>query len=177
MRVLIGCLLFAVLVAACQPAPAIDLGGDAMTFKLDSPAFADGATIPVAFACDGQNKSPELRWSEAPADARSFALIMDDPDAPGGTFTHWLLVNIPAGASQLAEGDTTTGVSGQNGFGQTGYGGPCPPRGSTHRYFFKLYALDVAAIDLKAGATRSEVEAALTGHVIGQAHLLGRYGR
>ena len=177
MRVLIGCLLVAGLVAACQPAPAIDLGGDAMTFKLDSPAFADGATIPVDFSCDGQNKSPELRWSEAPADARSFALIVDDPDAPGGTFTHWLLVNIPATASALAEGDTTTGISGQNGFGKPGYGGPCPPRGSTHRYFFKLYALDVAAINLKAGATRGEVETALKGHVIGQAQLLGRYGR
>ena len=149
-----------------------------MTFKLDSPAFAEGATIPVDFSCDGQNKSPQLRWSGAPANTRSFALIVDDPDAPGGTFTHWVLFDIPASASQLAESDTATGVSGASGFGTAGYGGPCPPKGrGAHRYFFKLYALDVESLNLKAGASRSNVEAAIKGHVIGQAQLMGRFER
>ena len=178
MRVLIVSLLLALSGAACQPPAAIDLGGSAMTFKLSSPAFADGATIPVDFSCEGQDKSPELRWSESPANTRSFALIMDDPDAPGGTFTHWVLFDIPPSISQLAEDDQSTGISGQNGFGRNGYGGPCPPKGrGAHRYFFKLYALDIASLQLKAGAARSEVEAAVKGHVIGQAQWLGRFER
>ncbi|MBP7688538.1 MAG: YbhB/YbcL family Raf kinase inhibitor-like protein [Thermoflexales bacterium] len=174
---IMGLVLLAVLGAACQPAPAIDLGGDVPTFKFGSPAFAEGATIPVDFTCGGQDKPPELRWSEAPANTRSFALIMDDPDAPGGTFTHWVLFNIPATVSGLTEGDTTTGLSGANGFGKAGYGGPCPPPGNAHRYFFKLYALDVEAVNLTAGAARTAVEAALKSHIIGQAQLMGRYGR
>lgn len=166
------------LMAACQSAPAIDLGGDAMTFKLETPAFADGADIPIDFSCEGRDVSPELRWSDAPSAARSFALIVDDPDAPGGTFTHWLLFDIPAAANRLAEGDTATGVSGRNGFGRNGYGGPCPPRGrGAHRYFFKLYALDVDTLKLKAGASRAEIEGAIKGHVIGQAQLMGRFER
>jgi hypothetical protein len=178
MRVLIIGLLFALLSAACQPAPAIDPGGNATTFKLDSPAFAEGATIPVDFSCDGQDKSPELRWSDAPAKTRSFALIMDDPDAPGGTFTHWVLFDIPPSISQLAEDDQAIGVNGQNGFGRNGYGGPCPPQGrGAHRYFFKLYALDVDSLKIKTGASRSEVEAAVKGHVIGQAQLMGLFER
>jgi Raf kinase inhibitor-like YbhB/YbcL family protein len=177
MRVLIVCLLLALSGAACQPPAAIDLGGSAMTFKLNSPAFADGATMPVDFSCEGQDKSPELRWSEAPANTRSFALIMDDPDAPGGTFTHWVLFDIPPSISQLAEDDQSTGINGQNGFGATGYRGPCPPPGGAHRYFFKLYALDIDSLQLKAGAARAEVEAAVKGHVIGQAQWLGRFER
>jgi len=149
-----------------------------MTFKLETPAFADGANIPIDFSCEGRDASPELRWSDAPPTARSFALIVDDPDAPGGTFTHWLLFDIPAAAGRLAEGDTATGVSGRNGFGRNGYGGPCPPRGrGAHRYFFKLYALDVDTLNLKAGASRAEIEAAIKGHVIGQAQLMGRFER
>ena len=178
MRFLIFSLLFALLGAACQPASVVDLGGNAVAFKLDSPAFAEGATIPVDFSCDGQDKSLQLRWSDAPAEARSFALIMDDPDAPGGTFTHWVLFNVPASATQLAESDTATGVSGTNGFGKIGYGGPCPPKGrGAHRYFFKLYALDVESLNLKAGVSRSDAEAAIKGHVIGQAQLMGRFER
>jgi Raf kinase inhibitor-like YbhB/YbcL family protein len=149
-----------------------------MTFKLDSPAFTEGANIPVDFSCEGQDKSPELRWSDAPANTRSLALIVDDPDAPSGTFTHWVLFDIPAATSQLAEADQVTGVSGQNGFGRNGYGGPCPPPGrGAHRYFFKLYALDVDSLRLKAGAARAEVEAAIKGHVIGQAQWMGRFER
>lgn len=177
MRGLIICLLFTGLVAACQPSSAVDLGGDAMTFKLDSPAFSDGATIPVDFSCEGQDKSPELRWSESPANTRSFALIMDDPDAPGGTFTHWVLFDLPAAARQLSAGDNAIGVAGQNGFGSSGYRGPCPPPGGAHRYFFKLYALDVATLNLPAGAARSDVEQALRDHIVGRAQLMGRFGR
>lgn len=149
-----------------------------MTFKLDSPAFAEGANIPANFSCEGQDKSPELRWSDAPANTRSLALIMDDPDAPGGTFTHWVLFDIPATTSRLAEADKITGISGQTSFGRNGYGGPCPPRGrGAHRYFFNLYALDVDSLKLKAGAARAEVEAAIKGHVISQAQWMGRYER
>jgi hypothetical protein len=149
-----------------------------MTFKLDSPAFAEGANIPTAFSCEGQDQSPELRWRDAPASARSFALIMDDPDAPSGTFTHWTLFDIPAATSKLAEADKAVGVSGQTSFGRNGYGGPCPPRGrGAHRYFFNLYALDIDSLRLKVGASRPEVEAAIKGHVIGQAQLMGRYER
>jgi Raf kinase inhibitor-like YbhB/YbcL family protein len=149
-----------------------------MTFKLDSPAFAEGANIPAVFSCEGQDKSPELRWSDAPENTRSFALIMDDPDAPGGTFTHWVLFDIPAATSKLAEADKVVGVGGQTSSGRTGYGGPCPPKGrGAHRYFFKLYALDVDSLKLKAGASRAEVEAALEGHVIGQAQWMGRFER
>lgn len=149
-----------------------------MIFKLDSPAFAEGANIPTDFSCEGQDTSPELRWSEAPVNTRSFALIMDDPDAPGGPFTHWVLFDIPASTSKLAEADQAVGVSGQNSFGRTGYGGPCPPRGrGAHRYFFKLYALDEDSLKLKTGAARAEVEAAIKGHVTGQAQLMGRYER
>jgi Raf kinase inhibitor-like YbhB/YbcL family protein len=149
-----------------------------MAFKLDSPAFAEGANIPKDFSCEGQDKSPELRWSDAPANTRSLTLIMDDPDAPSGTFTHWILFDIPDTTSTLAEADKVVGVGGQTSFGRTGYGGPCPPRGrGAHRYFFKLYALDVDSLRLKAGTSRAEVEAALEGHVIGQAQLMGRFER
>jgi Raf kinase inhibitor-like YbhB/YbcL family protein len=175
--IILGCML-ALINVACQPAPITDLGGTAMTFKLDSPAFAEGANIPTDFSCEGQDKSPELRWSDAPANTHSFALIVDDPDAPGGTFTHWVLFDIPAATSHLAEADQGVGVGGQTSFGRSGYGGPCPPRGrGAHRYFFKLYALDVNSLRLKAGVSRSEVEAAIKGHVIGQAQLMGRFGR
>jgi Raf kinase inhibitor-like YbhB/YbcL family protein len=164
--------------AACQPVSELDLGGTVMTFKLISPAFAEGANIPTDFSCEGQDTSPELRWSDAPANTRSLALIMDDPDAPGGTFTHWVLFDIPAVTTQLAAADQSVGVGGQASFGRSGYGGPCPPKGrGAHRYFFKLYALDVASLRLKAGASRSEVEAAIKGHVIGQAQLMGRFER
>jgi len=160
------------LLAACQ-APAIDTSG-AVKFKLSSPAFAEGGSIPQKYTCQGDNVSPELNWSEAPAGAKSFALIMDDPDAPGGTFTHWVLFDLPAETRQLAEGACPIGVGGGNSLSQTGYMGPCPPSGS-HRYYFRLYALDVPTLNLKAGAARSEVEAALKNHIIGTAETMGRY--
>jgi len=160
------------LLAACQ-APAIEPSG-AVQFNLSSPAFADGGSIPQKHTCQGHDVSPELNWSEAPAGVKSLALIMDDPDAPGGTFTHWVLFDIPPETRQLAEGAGPIGVDGGNSLSQTGYMGPCPPSG-IHRYYFRLYALDVPALNLKAGAARGEVEAAMKNHVVGTADTLGRY--
>ena len=149
-----------------------------MTFTLSSRAFAAGDVIPKTFTCEGQDVSPELRWSDAPANTRSFALIVDDPDAPAGVFTHWVLFDIPADSKELAEGTTSTGMAGKNDFGRAGYAGPCPPRGrGPHRYAFTLYALDLPSLKLKAGVTRRAVEAALHGHVLAQAQYMGRYER
>ncbi len=191
MRLTVIALLAAVgLLAACQ-APTLDTSG-AAPFKLSSPAFTEGGSIPQKYTCQGDDVSPELNWSEAPAGAKSFALIVDDPDAPGGTFTHWVLFDLPAGMKQLVEGAGPNnaggpngtggpnntggpiGVSGSNSSSQAGYMGPCPPSGS-HRYYFRLYALDVPSLNLKAGAARSEVEAAMKNHIVGAAETMGRY--
>ena len=165
-------IILLLILTACQ-SPAIDTS-QAAKFRLSSPAFEDSGLISQRFTCQGDNVSPELNWDEVPANTKSFALIMDDPDAPGGTFTHWVLFDIPADQKQLAEGSGSIGISGNNGLSQTGYMGPCPPNG-IHRYYFRLYALDVSALNLKAGAARSEVEAALKNHVIGVADIMARY--
>ncbi|MBI5565464.1 MAG: YbhB/YbcL family Raf kinase inhibitor-like protein [Chloroflexi bacterium] len=172
---LVFCLSLALLLLACSPA--VELGSSAPTFQVASPAFADGATVPDLYTCHGDDVSPELNWQMPPATTQSFALIMDDPDAPGGTFTHWVLFNLPAETRQLPAGTNTIGVGGQNGFGSSGYRGPCPPPGGAHRYFFKLYALDVATLNLPAGASRSDIEQALRDHIVGRAQLMGRFGR
>ncbi len=149
-----------------------------MTFTLTVSAFADGGLIPARFTCEGADISPELHWSESPAGTRSFALIMDDPDAPVGTFTHWVLFDIPAERSSLGEGESKVGLAGKNDFGRVGYGGPCPPLGhGPHRYFFTLYGLAIASLKLKAGANRRQLEAALRGHILAQAQYMGRYER
>ena len=149
-----------------------------MTFTLTVSAFAEAGLIPAKFTCDGANVSPELCWKDVPANTRSFALIMDDPDAPVGTFTHWVLFDIPADRESLAEGEKTIGVAGKNDFGRVGYGGPCPPRGhGSHRYLFTLYASDAASLNMKAGAARRDVESALRGHSLAQAYYMGRYER
>lgn len=148
--------------------------------ELTSPSFRDGR-IPKDFTCDGSGKSPRLTWSEAPPATKSLALIATDPDAPMGTFVHWVLYNLPAGARELAEALPTKGQladgsrQGQNDFGNTGYGGPCPPHG-THRYVFDLYALDTM-LNLPDGATRKQVEKAMQGHILARAELIARYGR
>jgi Raf kinase inhibitor-like YbhB/YbcL family protein len=144
----------------------------ASTLKLSSSAFAEGQSIPRDFTCDGANCSPPLAWSGAPAGSVSFALVMDDPDAPSGTWDHWLLWNLTGSA--LAEG-ATDGTSGANSWGKTGYGGPCPPSG-THRYVFRLLALD-ARLDLPAGTRKGALLAACKGHVLAEARLVGRYAR
>ncbi len=152
------------------------------TMQLTSNAFSAGGEFPKRNTCDGEDRSPELSWSDVPQGTKSLALIVDDPDAPGGTFTHWIAWDIPASAKQLGEGQPKTeslaggGRQGRNDFGKTGYGGPCPPPGKPHRYFFRLYALD-GVLDLKAGARRSELERAMRGHVRAQGELMGRYGR
>jgi Raf kinase inhibitor-like YbhB/YbcL family protein len=147
-----------------------------MTFTLTSPSFVEGEAIPVKHTCDGANQSPALRWEGAP-DARSFALIVDDPDAPGGTFTHWVLFDIPGALRELPEGSASIGVAGANDFSQAGYGGPCPPPGVAHRYFFTLSALDILTLNLSPKAARRDVEAAMRSHIVGQARLIGRYRR
>jgi len=151
-----------------------------MAFKLISGAFTDGAAIPRLHTCEGADLSPPLEWSGVPASALSFALIMDDPDAPGGTWNHWLLYDIPAEWHTLPQGFQLSkpSVSGANDFGKIGYGGPCPPKGrGAHRYFFRLYALDAHTLGLAPGVKRGELDRALKGHVLGEARYMGKFER
>lgn len=156
--------------------------GGPVPFSLQSSAFKEGADIPRQYTCEGADISPGLSWSGAPSKTQSFALIADDPDAPVGTWVHWVAWDIPATARQLPENVAKTaalpggGNQGTNDFRKTGYGGPCPPPGKPHRYFFKLYALD-AKLDLKPGAAKKDVEQAMKGHVLAEAQLMGRYQR
>jgi hypothetical protein len=153
-----------------------------MSFTLVSPAFPNGGPIAARYTCDGDDISPALAWSEVPAAAQSLALIADDPDAPAGTWTHWILWNIPARATFLAENAPKVEVldngarQGVNDSRRIGYGGPCPPPGKPHRYFFRLYALDVR-LDLKPGATRGELERAMAPHILAQTQWMGTYKR
>ena len=145
-------------------------------FTLRSDAFEHGQPIPPPYSCDGQDRSPPLSWSAPPEETRSLALVVDDPDAPSGTFTHWLAWGIDASAGGLAEGERPP-REGLNDFGSTGYGGPCPPPGhGVHHYSFRLAALD-SELDLAAGAGKQELEQALAGHVLVVAELIGTYER
>jgi Raf kinase inhibitor-like YbhB/YbcL family protein len=143
--------------------------------KITSSAFQQGGNIPSKFSCDGANTNPPLQISDAPREVKSLVLIVDDPDAPSGLFTHWAIWNISPQTSTIAEGSTPKGVQATNDFGRSGYGGPCPPSG-THRYYFKIFALD-RELDLPFGAKRSQLDAAMKGHVIAQGELMGRYSR
>jgi Raf kinase inhibitor-like YbhB/YbcL family protein len=143
--------------------------------KIISSAFQEGGNIPSKFTCDGGDTSPPLQIAEVPSGAKSLALVVDDPDAPSGLFTHWMVWNISPQNNTIAEGSTPKGVHGRNDFGKSGYGGPCPPSG-THRYYFKIFALD-RELELPAGAKRSQLDAAMKGHVIGQGELMARYSR
>jgi Raf kinase inhibitor-like YbhB/YbcL family protein len=147
-----------------------------MAITVTSSAFSEGGKIPRLYTCDDQNVSPPLAWTGVPSDTASLALIVDDPDAPAGTWVHWVLFNLPGDLVGLDQGKNGGGTEGQNDFKKTGYGGPCPPRGSNHRYFFNLYALDTR-LDLKAGATKAQLETAMQGHILAQGQLMGRYGR
>ena len=153
-----------------------------MTLSLSSTAFKEGSKIPVKYTCDGQDISPPLVWGEPSQKTQAFALILDDPDAPGGVFTHWVLFNIPVNVRQLGEGMPAQerldngALQGKNDFGSIGYGGPCPPRGPAHRYRFTLYALD-KALYTKPGASKKQVLDAMKGHILAQGELAGTYQR
>ena len=151
------------------------LAAGGATMKITSSAFHEGANIPSKFTCDGSDTSPPLQITGVPAEAKSLVLIADDPDAPSGLFTHWLIWNIPPQTNSIAEGNAPKGVQGTNDFGKSGFRGPCPPPG-THRYSFKIFALD-RELDLRSGAKRSQVDAAMKGHVIAQGELIGRYAK
>ncbi len=148
-----------------------------MTFALTSSAFAPGESIPRQYTCDGQDLSPPLQWADPPAGTQSFALIVDDPDAPIGTWVHWVLFNLPPETRDLPEQTGPVGHSqdGNNSWKRSGYGGPCPP-GGTHRYYFKLYALDTM-LDLAAGADKKQLLQAMEGRILAQAEVMGVYSR
>lgn len=157
-------------------------GGAAMTLVLKSSAFAPGSEIPKKHTCDAEDVSPALEWNAPPQRTVSFALVMDDPDAPNGTWVHWVMWNLPAGAHELPEGvkkrdpleDGTR--QGRNSFGKVGYNGPCPPHGKPHRYFFRLYALD-EKLDLTPGSSNVVLQQAMQGHIIVEADYMGTYKR
>jgi Raf kinase inhibitor-like YbhB/YbcL family protein len=151
--------------------PGVTIGSLTVT----STAFAVNGPIPIDFTCDGADRSPPITWSAAPPGTKSIAVLVDDPDAPGGTFVHWVAFNLPATLVSLPESTDAAsvgGVSGTNGFGRAGYAGPCPPRREAHRYSFRVLALD-APIDARAGASRGAVDAAMNGHVLAEGVLVG----
>ncbi|HXZ28135.1 MAG TPA: YbhB/YbcL family Raf kinase inhibitor-like protein [Terriglobales bacterium] len=153
-----------------------------MMMKIESKSFPAGGDIPSRFTCDGENLSPALSWSAPPQETQSLALIVDDPDAPVGTFVHWVFYDLPSNVQQLPEGvpasaePASGGQQGKNDFGSLGYGGPCPPRGKPHRYFFRLFALD-SKLGLRSGASRSDVDRAMRGHIVAQGEVMGHYQR
>lgn len=183
-------IVIALMVVACGPspqatptaAPTPTREEESVAFALSSKAFRPDGAIPSRHSCDGEDVSPALSWSEAPEGTQAFALIMDDPDAPAGVFTHWVLFNLPADACELPEGVAKTerlesgALQGRNDFGAIGYGGPCPPPGMPHRYRFVLYALD-SPLDLGPEATKGQVLDRMQGHILGEARLVGAYQR
>lgn len=174
---LICSVVFFTIIFATLPFSEVEGG----TMELTSSAFSEGAMIPDRYTCDGADVSPPLKWGAFPADTKSLALICDDPDAPVGTWVHWVYYDIPADTRGLPENvapherPAEGGTQGKNDFRKTGYGGPCPP-GGTHRYYFKLYALDIT-LNLSPGATKKQVLKAMENHIIGQAQLMGKYRR
>jgi Raf kinase inhibitor-like YbhB/YbcL family protein len=176
-RILLG-LICLVIFSACksdQAVPASEREVD-MSIQITSNTFKEGDTIPRIYTCDDQNVSPPLSWTGLPQGSISLVLIMDDPDAPSGTFDHWILFNLSPSLIGLNQDNRNVGTEGRNGFGRVGYGGPCPPRGSNHRYYLRLYALDTELV-LKAGASRAQVENAMQSHILAQGQLMARYGR
>lgn len=152
-----------------------------MTLILRSPAFGQGENIPARYTCQGSDISPPLTWTESTEGTQSYALVMDDPDAPGGVFTHWLIHDIPASMNELPEGvptdpRTSNGVQGRNDFGRTGYGGPCPPPGKPHRYRFNLYALD-EKLNVEPGVSKTQLLANTEDHVLERSELVGLFQR
>jgi len=156
-------------------AASASLAAGGAKMKITSSAFQESGNIPSKFTCDGSDTSPPLQITGVPSEAKSLVLIADDPDAPGGLFTHWLVWNIPPQTSSILEGSAPKGIHGTNDFGKPDYGGPCPPSG-THRYYFKVFALD-RELNLASSAKRRQLDAAMQGHVIAQGELMGRYSR
>ncbi len=177
-----GLIGFGLFFVACSNQSHADRSETPMsTMNLESSAFSDNGLIPSKYTCDRENISPPLSWDNPPSGTKSFALIVDDPDAPMRTFVHWVLYNLPPETRQLPEAMLTQsqgspiGIQGKNDFGKLGYGGPCPPSG-THRYFFKLYALDQELV-LQSGATKAQLLKAMEGHILATTELIGRYSR
>ena len=173
--------VFSVLAVILSPLLTAAVRGKAVSaFQLKSSAFSNDGAIPPKFSCDGPDVSPELSWNDPQAGTKVFALIMDDPDAPGGTWVHWVLYDLPPSVRELPEGvpktkDLQIGArQGVNDFRRVGYGGPCPPHGAAHRYSFRLYALD-RPTQLPAGASKGDLERAMKGHILGQSELVGRF--
>jgi hypothetical protein len=161
------------LLFVCEPSRSLQ--GE--TMKIESSSFMQGQPIPQKYTCDGGDVSPQLRWSNAPEGTKTFAVIADDPDAPAGTWVHWVIYNIPGDKHELPEGvektaATPVGEQGVNDFRKVGYSGPCPPPGKAYRYFFKLYGLDTQ-LRLKSGTTKKDLEAAMQGHILANAELMG----
>jgi len=178
--IVVATLLF----CSCKKSKQADIeteGGKKMDIKITSPAFEHESLIPPKYTCDGADMSPPLQWQAVPEGTKSIALICDDPDAPAGIWVHWVIFGLPADTKELAENippDKTLpngAKQGTSDFGKIGYGGPCPPSG-THRYFFKVYALD-AQIDLPAGARKSQLLDAMKGHILAEGQLMGKYKR
>ena len=180
-KIICALLLIFFFVCSCDEKSVEGEGGAKMEMKVTSPAFASEGMIPSKYTCDGDDVSPALTWEGIPEGTKSIALINDDPDAPRGTWVHWVLFNIPANVSELAEDvppdkKLANGAKhGMNDFRKYGYGGPCPPSG-THRYYFKVYALD-AELALEPGITKAELEKAMKGHILAQGQLMGKYKR
>ena len=159
-------------------------GGEIMSFRIESPDFKEGESIPQRFGCDGQDISPGLVWADPPEGTRSFVLTVEDPDAPMGVFVHWVIYDLPSSARGLEQGIKGSDArlkgakQGKTSFGQSHYGGPCPPRGhGTHRYIFTLRALDIPALDVAPGSKKGIVEKAMKGHVLAEARTTGTYQR
>jgi Raf kinase inhibitor-like YbhB/YbcL family protein len=176
--VLFSCLLASVLLwQRSEPAH----GQVRTSFWVRSASFSDGGAIPSDHTCDGADLSPQLQWQSAPAGTKSFAIVVDDPDAPAD-FTHWLVYNISPGVRDLPQNASTHAAAhqgaaeGTNDFGRSGYGGPCPPRGNPHHYVFRVYALDLL-LDLPPGVTRKQLDAAMSGHILAQGQIVGTYQR
>lgn len=173
--------LITIFISSCKSQVETKQGGETMEIKLTTTAFQEGEQIPKKYTCDGENISPPLEWSGIPQETQSIALICDDPDAPMGTWVHWVVFNIPASLNKLSEKIPDNKVlehgtsQGSNDFRKIGYGGPCPPSG-IHRYFFKIYSLD-KRIELTPGATKGELLHEMSGHILAEGKLMGKYSR
>jgi Raf kinase inhibitor-like YbhB/YbcL family protein len=173
-----------IMVVLALVAPAEVRGQKAASSKIElkTTSFTPGGFIPKRFTCEAADVSPALAWTDPPLGTQSFAIIEDDPDAPSGTFVHWVVYDLPAAYRKLPEALSGNdqmsggGRQGTNGFSRTGYSGPCPPPGRPHRYFIRLYAVD-AILNLRPAASRKELDAAMQGHILAQAELMGRYQR